>query len=270
MISQNQFDEIKNNIKNYKYNSMEYTEYEEVKDYNILKSDENLILIYGFNEETKLNECVFAFNDYKIFASVVKDISKDTVISFIKDSWVDELKTSGFEMYAVWCSYFSYDLAKYKNDEKFEIASLSDYKEASEVTLSCKYQSRGFTGQSAEWMELWAKGMEPAAPEYAKDCSVLINKIDGKIAGVVCVGVYGHGSEKGPILWIRELAVNPDYQGKGIGRKLLGQAFNYGLQKGATRAFLLADECNYGAIHLYKSMGFAADENDREIDMIHK
>ena len=33
--------------------------------------------------------------------------------------------------------------------------SENEYKEVSEVTLSCRYQSRGFSGQSEEWIQQW-------------------------------------------------------------------------------------------------------------------
>lgn len=38
--------------------------------------------------------------------------------------------------------------------------------------------------------------------------------------------------------------------------------------RGATRAFLAADECNYEGIHLYTIIGFEASEDERQIDMI--
>ena len=91
---------------------------------------------------------------------------------------------------------------------------------------------------------------------------------DNEIAGIVCTGTYGHESKDGAVVWIREVAVKPKYQGQGIGRILVSQALQYGKQCGASRAFLAVDEENSGAIHLYESLGFVASKEAGEINMI--
>lgn len=48
---------------------------------------------------------------------------------------------------------------------------------------------------------------------------------------------------------LRQL-MKPEFQGKVIARKLIGQAFSYGRMHGAKKDFLMADECNVNAIHL--------------------
>lgn len=266
MITKKEFEKIKESISNFKYHSMEYTEFEDVAKHDIICNDDNLILIYGYNEQSSLYQYNYAFNDHKDFVKALYNCKKDDLLTFVNKEWVEDLRRIGFDIYAIWCSYFAHDLNKYKNDTPIEFVAKNEYKEASEVTLSCRYQSRGFSGQSEEWIQQW---VDNKVVDYTKDCNIIVKKINGIIAGVVCVGVYGHESAKGPILWVREVAVRPEFQKKGIGRELLGQAFAYGLEKGATRSFLAADECNHGAIHLYKSMGYQADENDREINMIH-
>ena len=84
------------------------------------------------------------------------------------------------------------------------------------------------------------------------------------------MAIYGHGSEKGSILWVRELAVSPKSQGQGIGRKLLKQALTYGIDHGAKRSFLMADECNFNAKKLYEDIGFIPSLDEVQIDMIYK
>jgi ribosomal protein S18 acetylase RimI-like enzyme len=83
----------------------------------------------------------------------------------------------------------------------------------------------------------------------------------------VCTATYAHDSQKGPIAWIREVAVRPEYQRMGIGRKLVTQALSYGKENGAVRGFLQADECNIYAIHLYESLGFVSNKHEVQIDM---
>lgn len=84
----------------------------------------------------------------------------------------------------------------------------------------------------------------------------------------MCVATYDYQSEKGPIVWIREIAVNPRFQNKGIGRRLIIKALSYGKKYRATRAFLAADENNVSAIHLYTSIGFLPGDNESQIDML--
>ncbi|MCL2462672.1 MAG: GNAT family N-acetyltransferase [Defluviitaleaceae bacterium] len=151
-----------------------------------------------------------------------------------------------------------------------DFITLGEYAAASDVTMSVRFQSREFAGESPEWFESWVKGSDPNAAEVgATDCSVIVHREGTMLAGVVCVGIYGYDSPKGAVLWVREIAVRPEFQGRGVGRKLLQQALAYGTAKGAKRAFLIADNCNANAIHLYKSAGFAAREDEVQLDMVY-
>ena len=111
-------------------------------------------------------------------------------------------------------------------------------------------------------MENWLSG-----EEGVRFPAVLLHRENGKAAGIICIGLYGFDSAQGPVLWIRELAVCPEYQNRGIGRKLLLQAFQYGKEHGAYRSFLAADENNIKAIHMYRSLGFTANPLEKQIDM---
>ena len=64
------------------------------------------------------------------------------------------------------------------------------------------------------------------------------------------------------------ISVKRDYQGQGIGRKLLKLALCYGNQQGARRSFLAADDLNHSAIHLYMSMGYTPNLDEEQIDMM--
>ncbi len=101
----------------------------------------------------------------------------------------------------------------------------------------------------------------------SKDCNILVHKENGIMVGIAHVAIYDHESKKGPVLWLREIAVVPEMQGKGFGRKLILQAVQYGKERGAVRAFLMADDCNYNAAGLYKSIGFVPND-DVEINMV--
>ena len=102
-----------------------------------------------------------------------------------------------------------------------------------------------------------------------KNTAIIAHRLpDDQIAGIVLVGIYGHGSPNGPILWVKEIAVSPKYQNQGIGRQLLKQALSYGRAYSAKKAFLAADEQNENAIHLYKSVGFVPSEEQSEVTYI--
>ena len=228
-----------------------------------VEADErNIILLYGMNEDFGLMQCHYAFNELDCFLSRTEGMS-DFIMTFVDESFVEKLKGCGFKLFGVWRDYFNNDLSSYETFGPFEYLKKADYKRASDITLACRLQSRGFMGQTEEWIAGWAEGGKMGV----SDPAILTCSQNGALAGIVCVGIYGHESEKGAVLWVRELAVPPDYQRRGIAAKLMQQALGYGKSHGAKRAFLIADDMNLGAIHLYKKMGFVPNENECETAM---
>lgn len=115
----------------------------------------------------------------------------------------------------------------------------------------------------------WISQKETVANQTGtRDCSVIIHRENNEIVGVSCVGIYGDCSPKGTTLWIREIAVNPSFQRRGIGKKLLNKSLYYGVTHGAKRGFLIADENNENALHLYRNIGFNANTGEYAITMI--
>jgi ribosomal protein S18 acetylase RimI-like enzyme len=261
---------IKEQSESYKYYSLKYTEYEDVQGYDVICWDGQLILLLGYNEEDRIYEYHWAANDVSFLLKEIKKQDKKGLITFVPPEWIDELKDNGFVMYAVWNDYFNNDISiNIEPAESIEILKACDYKEASDVTISCRDQSRGFSGQSETWMKVWIEGSEPnLAAMKGKDSAVLVHREKDYIAGIICVAVYGHESEKGPTLWVREIAVLPEYQGRGIAKKLLNQALFFGKKHGAKRSFLMADELNAHAIKIYEKMGFTANKAEAAHDMI--
>ena len=274
MITLADYEIIKNSLDKFKYHSLAYTDYEEIKEYKILHNDDRVILIHGYSLEDQFYKYHWACNEVDILVNLEKIKDTKGLIGFVPKEWVENLKEIGFKMYAVWNEYFVGSIKEqlerledgFKEDLLIEVMQEDECESVSQVTLACKGQSRGFSGQSAGWIANWMEGKEPALPEYARNSKIFVKKIEDRIVGMICVATYGHESEKGAILWIREVAVHPMYQGRGIARVLIKKAYNYGIMVGAKRAFLMADECNEGAIHLYQSMGFVS--NEAEINMI--
>ena len=55
---------------------------------------------------------------------------------------------------------------------------------------------------------------------------------------------------------IHNLAVHPEVQGRGLGRRLVELALSLGARRGAERALLEVRQSNWAAQRLYRSLGF--------------
>ena len=226
--------------------------------------NENIILLYGKNDDFGLMQMHYAFNATGCFLRHTEKYN-GFMMTFVDDGVAKSLKNQGFEIFGVWRDYFNEDIAAYGETEGFTPLTEDGYGRASEITLACKNQSRGFMGQTPEWIAGWMKNAnQKPGEDDIRDATILTHSEDGKIEGIICLGIYGHESERGATLWIRELAVHPDYQRRGIATKLLRQGLGYGAAHGAKRAFLAADELNTGALNLYERLGFVRDGNEHE------
>lgn len=264
-MTKEEFFKAKDKWQQFKFSSLAYTDYEEIADYEIVVNDDSAIIIYGYNIEDKKYEYHWACNNQEDLIKRLQKRNDNEIIKFVPKKWVEAHRSIGFDVYAVWKEYFASDLEVYANFEEPTYVDDNTHIEASEVTLSCTGQSRGFSGQSQDWIKQWIHNNQPAAPDYVSHCAVIAD-VKHEMRGVICVGIYG--SEEKRILWVREIAVKPEYQGKGIARKLMGQAFAYGIKHGAKKSFLMADECNENALHLYKNMGFVESPDEGQIDMV--
>ncbi len=269
-MQQLEFKDVKNKLKNFKFNSLEYYGYEQVENYEIAINTENVIIAIGYNKEYEIKEFHWAANNWPDITEIVQSESESVLVTFIPEEWKERFIKAGFKEYAVYREYWIEDIQK----SNFQVCSYSVLNEseicaASKVTRSCQGQSRGFHGESPEWVESWMNGTEDGLSN-ATDSTILASRENNEVNGIVCVAIYGHERKNGPILWIREIAVRPEEQGQGIGRKLLEQALSYGIEHGAKRAFLMADECNMNAKQLYQDIGFTPSVDEVQIDMVYE
>lgn len=255
MITEKEFEKIKSRAKTFKHNSFEYLDFEGCADSAVLENGEDLIFLLDSQKSPQTVN--FAFDSFEKFASALSETEGELRINFVPHEFVKPLEAMGFEIFAEFMDFFNRDLAKtaVKNTGGLKFLTKEECGQAAEVSQKCAYQSRGFTGETAEWFESWLG-----------ENDVLTEKIGGKIAGFCCVSVYSEGTT----LWVREIAVEPERQGKGIGGKLIRQALAYGMDKGAKKAFLAADVKNGNAIGLYKKYGFEPREDDSEIQMVRR
>ena len=247
------------------HSSMQYLDFEDLAGYQLETANEDIILLLGYDNEAKCWQYHWAADTAEKLIPLLT-CPEPFLLTFVPAKWVSELEAAGLKVRNKWHDYFRSSLEDIENisDDELDLLSMDEVDEASTLTMQCRGQTRGFTGQTAEWFQQYLQGNEDL-----KDPAVLVHRMpDDEIAGLVCTGTYNHDSKQGAVVWIREVAVKPEYQGQGIGRRLVSQALQYGKRCGASRAFLAVDEENSGAIHLYESLGFVASKEDSEINMI--
>lgn len=89
----------------------------------------------------------------------------------------------------------------------------------------------------------------------------LLHEEDGRLAGFCWTKV--HSDVDPPLGEIHVLAVDPDFQGRGLGRPLLLAGLRWLAEAGLGTAMLYVDSANSPAVALYHSLGFSTDHVDR-------
>ncbi len=107
---------------------------------------------------------------------------------------------------------------------------------------------------------------EAEIKEYMNDIenNVFIIRDNQKIEGVVFANIYGNKSNNTKSLFIRGLAVDEKYRGKGYSKNLMRRAFEWGMENGAISSMLWVEKYNKVAISLYEKFGYKA-YGDEEI-----
>ncbi len=268
MIDQTSFDALKEKALTFRYSSFEWLEYESVADYTIVEDSQARIILRGNKKLAEINELHWAANEPEGIITAVKEQGVETLVTFVPEEWKTLFLENGFSEFGLLREYWLEPLQQTYTPKVTCLPITPDEcAEAAAVTQSCRMQSREFYGETEESLRAWISGEDPdASAGGAKHAAVLACRLDGKIAGVICTAVYGYESKGGPIAWVREVAVSPEFQGRGIGRALIESTLQYGVERSAVRSFLMADDCNAGAIALYKKIGF--EPNDEvQIDL---
>ena len=180
-----------------------------------------------------------------------------TQIGFVPSEYVNELENIGFYIFSDWIDFFNNDIAStptaFKDYTAIRFLHPDEQLYIKEMTTMCADLSRGFSAEKEEWFVDWQR-----------DNDIIIIKDGDTLVGYCCVAIYDDGN----IVWVRRIAVKPEYQGKGYGKNLMEQAIVYGIHKGAKRGFLASDALNANAIALYKKCGFVSQSETGEITMI--
>lgn len=271
MISKKQFDKIKLKLGEYAHNSLEYEEYECISDFTQICDTNELIALTGYNGAARMHQLHWAANDMELVINAAKALERPAYLQFVPQDWENEFLKQGFSEYGVMRDYWIQELKMpAPSAREYAVApiTLAECAAAAAATCSCRLQSREFQGETAQWAEEWIAGRDPnAASPFSRDHAILGIHENGALAGVACICIYGDDSPRGAVVWLRELAVRPEQQGRGFGRALVGATLKYGLEHNAKRSFLMADECNQNAKSLYISMGYKPGA-DVQIDLM--
>jgi len=91
----------------------------------------------------------------------------------------------------------------------------------------------------------------------------LLHEVDGQLAAFCWTKVQEDEHGSGDVGEIYVIAVNPDFQGRGLGRELVLAGLEHLASLGLDKAMLYVDRDNVGARALYRSLGFHDDHVDR-------
>jgi ribosomal protein S18 acetylase RimI-like enzyme len=266
----------------YKYSSLEYVDSEDIADAVIYTNTNENIMLYQksdmkkelyWNSKSKDNIQLFWASKSKdsFFKELIKTINfikkyeiktEKIYVEFIPEDFLVEMNEIGFKIASEWVDFWNNDLSSLdvglKKSINIRAINSDEITIAGEVTRSCLGYSRGFTGESDEIIKEWSD---------SENSCLFVAELNNNVVGVCLVKLYGFDSEKGTVLWIRELAVNPKYQSKGIGRELITHAIKWGIENGAKRSFLACDVENFNAIKLYENLNYKRKDERGQINM---
>lgn len=223
------------------------------------KSNNNIQLYWASITKEKFFQ---GLNETLNFIKKTEIKAEKVYLEFIPEDFMENMSKMGFtvvsEWVDFWCNCLSLQNTELKSSLNIRTLKNDEVKKAGEVTRSCFGYSRGFTGEPDEVIKEWSD---------TENSCVFVAESDNEIVGTCLASLYGFNSEKGTVLWIRELAVNPNYQSKGIGHQMLIYAIRWGTQNGAKRSFLACDSENLNAIKLYESFNYKRKNERGQINM---
>ncbi len=253
----------------YQFTSLAYADAEDMQNASLVVDSEDAIFMFTrLDDKIKIDWAANAKDAFlsglnKTITSLIEGEGiKDIEVDFIPVEYLDEMSRQGFEIVSEWVDFWknNMDKADIKTPGNLRIDEITDneYDKASAITKACKGLSRGYYGETAEWLREWHE---------AEHSNIFVAKLEDSIVGVCCVSLYGFESEKGAVLWLREVAVTPEFHSKKIGLNLICHALDWGRACGAKRSFLACDMDNRKGISLYEGLGYEKKVERGQINM---
>ena len=253
MLNKTQYEALLERAGQYAFTSLQYPDYDELCACDVFADGEaGLALCDPSRAPARIH---WAANGAEALKTLLTKAPHTAIIPFVPQAFVPVLAGAGFEVFAEFADHFNMDLARTAaglapHEPRFLRGEEAE--EAAALSAAVRGQSRGFLGETPAFFLEWMQ-----------EGDVLAEHEHGELAGFCCVSIYNGGST----LWVREIAVRPQSQGKGVGRRLLEGAVLYGAARGAAKGFLAVDVHNDRAIGLYESLGFARRGAESEIQM---
>lgn len=255
--------------KQFAFNSLAYQDLGDLLNHKILFENEKALFLGSLDKDQMRVDWGangkedFFMGVHEILESLSKKSEAKVIhMEFIPEECVEEMEKKGFTIVNEWIDYWHNSVkevcGKTSDFEDIREMTDGDYEIASKITQSCRGFSRGYEGETPEWIKEWSE------LDHTK---VFLAEINNEIAGVCCVQLYGFDSDQGTIMWLREIAVKPEYHSRKIGYKLMKYALNWGKEQGAVRSFLACDVDNIKASRLYEGVGYKRKTNRGQINM---
>jgi len=244
-MNEKEYNDIQSHAKKHKYSyPFHHMEYGDYKDAYIMVHTDALALVV--DKDNGCNNVYWFFDEPIEFLTHLKCLSGKIIMEFVPKELIDTFVAYGFTVYAEYIDFFNNNLPEtaqfIADNSEIENICYEDKDACRQMSLLCIEQSRGFAYESEKWYMDWAK-----------EHHIFAIRCIGEIIGYCCASIYANNT----IVWVRRLAVSPQWQRKGIGEALLKQALLFGFQNGASRAFLHVDSDNEPAISLYRKFGFS-------------
>ena len=150
----------------------------------------------------------------------------------------------------------------------FKRADQSDLREIRDLTILAYMQFQNVIAK--ENVEAWKRGRdnENTYIDLFKIAHCFVCEYENRIVGSSFLVPHGNPDKWFESEWayIRLLAVHPDFEGNGIGRKLTQMSIDAAKETGETIVALHTSEFQDAARHIYESLGFA---KQRDLDLIY-
>ena len=255
--------------KTFKYNSFNEVDDDELSEADVHHQKDQFVI--AAIEKERYSHLCWACNSKKALNHLLQmyiNENKDSrvYIEFIPREFAETVQSIGFKEHSEYIEFWITDLNSATDvvgspDIRIREYLPADLAQISRITYQCEKQSRGFTTETVDSLREWVSNPES---------SIVVATARDEVVGHILMSIYAFNSRKGAVLWIRELAVIPHAQRRGIGRQLLTYVINEGVARGAKRSFLACDRENISAIHLYKSLGYKSIDGQGQINMIYE